>query len=202
VLATHPPNLPQLLIKRELKIMATPTCTTSASKINSKCKRDLLSAYSAGYRVINGEVFSKTGAKLKKTVATNGYFKFCGVVGSRTNNTRNRFTVFVHRLVAYQKYGNHLFDFECVRHLDGNKLNNQPENISVGSMSQNMLDIPVKKRIKQVSMAYRKYTDCNIELIKNFHSQYKSYTRTMNKFDIPSKGSLWYILNNNYVSNM
>jgi len=180
--------------------MANPAFNTPASKIKSKNNENLVIAYQLGYRVINGEVFSKTGEKLKQSIAQNGYFRFCGIFGSRTDNTRNRFKLFTHRMVAYQKYGDTLFNYECVRHLDGNKLNNQPENIDVGSMSENMMDVPVKTRRKVAASGRRKYTDELINNIKTFYYKVHSYTKTMQIFGITSKGTLWHILNNEYVT--
>jgi len=180
--------------------MANPAFNTPASKIKSKNNENLVIAYQLGYRVINGEVFSKTGEKLKQNVAQNGYLRFYGISGSRTDNTRNTFKIHTHRLVAYQKYGDNLFDYECVRHLDGDKLNNHPANISIGSMSENMRDIPLKVRKERASLAGRKYTDDMIKNIKDFYNHVKSYSITMKKFEISSKGSLWHILNNDYLS--
>lgn len=180
--------------------MANPAFITPALKIKSKNNENLIIAYELGYRVINGEVFSKTGKRIKQNIAHNGYARFYGVYGSRTNNTRTTFKIHTHRLVAYQKYGEKLFDYECVRHLDGNKLNNQPENITVGSLSENMMDIPIKKRIKVSSINGRKYTDKMITNIKQFYNNAKSYSLTMQNFGISSKGSLWHILKNEYLS--
>jgi hypothetical protein len=46
----------------------------------------------------------------------------------------------------------------------------------------------------------RKYTDSQIEEIKLFYSNDKSYKNTMEKFGITSKGSLHFILNNTYIT--
>jgi len=37
-----------------------------------------------------------------------------------------------------------------------------------------------------------------MEIIRKFHDKYKSYKKTMEKFNITSKGSLHFILNNMY----
>lgn len=57
-------------------------------------------------------------------------------------------TVFVHKLVAYQKFGLRAFDPNVViRHLNGNSLDNSWNNIEIGSQRLNSLDIPLERRI-------------------------------------------------------
>lgn len=47
---------------------------------------------------------------------------------------------YVHRLQAFQLFGEAALDADCVRHLDGNKLNNRPENLAIGTYKDNMAD--------------------------------------------------------------
>jgi len=203
---THRPRPINNINLQGINAMNTSSFTTSSSSVNSNYKttqtKNLITAYDLGYRVINGQAYSKTGRKIKTRIASNGYLQFCCVDGSRTNNTRNRFKVFVHRMVAYQKYGKDLFFYDCVRHLDGNPHNNNPQNICVGSMSENMMDVGKETRRKRASLAGRKYSDKKIQEIKSFYKQCKSYAKTMKFFDISSKGSLSYVLNNKYASSM
>lgn len=60
----------------------------------------------------------------------------------------------IHRFVAYQLYGDKVFDEGvCVRHLDGNKFNLSPDNIKLGSHSDNELDKPKSVRINSSKIA-------------------------------------------------
>lgn len=53
----------------------------------------------------------------------------------------NRFPVMVHKLQAYQKFGEAMFEPGIlVRHLDEDSLNNRPENIALGTPTDNALD--------------------------------------------------------------
>ena len=58
----------------------------------------------------------------------------------------------VHRLQAYQLFGEALFaPGILVRHLDGNKKNNHADNIAIGTSSDNQLDIPEEQRVARAS---------------------------------------------------
>lgn len=60
----------------------------------------------------------------------------------------------VHRLSAYQKYGNEIFcNGVHVRHLDGNSLNNNVDNLAIGNASDNMMDIPRETRVANAKHA-------------------------------------------------
>jgi hypothetical protein len=103
---------------------------------------------------------------------------------------------FAHRLQAFQKYGELLYNESIlVRHLNSNKEDNSWQNIAIGTHSDNMLDIPKQIRIKKAihaSSFLKKYK--NKEIIR-FHKLHKSYKKTMDQFNISSKGTLNYILN-------
>lgn len=151
-------------------------------------------AYDKGCRVINEKIISSTGNE-RKFDACSGYPKFSITTGSRTDGSRKHFNVSVHRLVAYQKYGDKIYEEGIeVRHLDGNTLNFSEDNISIGTHSENMLDIPQEKR-KEFARNNVKFSDMDVIAIKKYHSTSQSYKDTMAAFNIVSKGTLWYILN-------
>jgi hypothetical protein len=95
-----------------------------------------------GYKVVNGEVFGPKG-KIKPSPDSKGYLRFNVY---REANKKCE-TCWVHRLVAWQKYGNaiHFPDLD-VRHLDGDHTNNAEENIAIGSRSENLRDTPAPAR--------------------------------------------------------
>lgn len=105
-------------------------------------KDRILMAVEKGYYVDErGNVFSKH-RQLFPSVNRDGYmcigFKHKGSVS----------IIFVHRLMGYQKFGDSIFEGKIqVRHLDGNRSNNSIENISIGTSSENRMDILREKRL-------------------------------------------------------
>lgn len=65
------------------------------------------------------------------TLSTGGYLQFSA---SPANGEHS--TVFLHRLIAEWKYGRRVKKGEHVHHIDGNKLNNHPDNLVILSASQ------------------------------------------------------------------
>lgn len=119
----------------------------------SKHNQRLLTLWNLGYRPTKrGTIKSPHGAELVGSLH-NGYLKIV------TPRPKPRYKVSVHKLVAYSKYGDAIFDDGVViRHLDGNPLNNSFENISVGSHSDNMMDVPKVIRVHKAARAARKWT--------------------------------------------
>lgn len=126
----------------------------------------LIAAHEKGYRVLPGnQVLSPSGRILSLVSRGGGYLCFC--------IKRNRKNVFVpiHRLFAYEKFGDVIFDPDIVvRHLNGNNQDNSAENISIGSQSQNMMDIPRNKRKsmgKAGASKRRKFSDHQVQSIRD-----------------------------------
>ena len=151
-------------------------------------------AFSFGYRATSdGEIISPRGKKLKLDTNKLGYKRFGIRYGRQT------ISISVHRFVAFQKYGEIIFNSDCVRHLDGDAKNNSFDNIEIGTYQENSLDIPKEARVataKYASSFITIYDDKTVKSIKQYHSQTKSYKKTMEKFGISSKGTLYNILNN------
>jgi DNA-binding CsgD family transcriptional regulator len=106
-------------------------------------KTALLLAVKIGYSVIEGAVYHPNSTRPVKLGITTGYPSFS--VRSRTKAIQG--LVPVHRLVAYIKYGDRVFNKNLeVRHLDGNKFNFNYENIGIGTPSQNSYDKPADTR--------------------------------------------------------
>jgi len=163
-------------------------------------KKALISAYEKGYRITEkGEVYSPFVSKFLTQLKNNKEYFYFNVY---LNANKRRYPVKVHRLVAYQKYKNDMFEPNMqVRHKDNNKHNNSFDNIILGTQSENAMDIPEKDRIERsiyASTRIRRFTDDEMLQIKNDHFKHKSYKKIMNEWDISSKGTLHYILNNEY----
>lgn len=159
----------------------------------SKNNQALIDAYNKGYRVVDGKVFYQNRER-KVRVNNTGYYSFT----IRYNNIVSN--VCVHRLVAYQKYGDTIFNNNVlVRHEDGNPINNSEINILIGNQSDNMMDIAPEIRRRSAITASKCMQKHNHEEIVEFHKIDKSYRKTMEKFDITSKGTLFFILKQSMV---
>lgn len=159
-------------------------------------------AYEKGFRVVNGNVINPTGAIRCTNYDSKGYERFTLFTGSKKLGTAKLHQVMVHRLVAFQKFGEEMYVRGLeVRHKDNDKKNNKPHNILLGTHSQNLHDLPKKMR-KAISINastnIRRFTDKEVLEIRQYYSSGKSYKDTMTKFNISSKGSLHFILNNKY----
>lgn len=139
-----------------------------------------------------GILHNPKGKEIGYDKDSNGYFRATLRTKEKSSNI-----IKVHRLQAYQKYGNKLYkEGIMVRHIDGNKENNSWENICIGTNSENQMDIPKQIRIKRSLIATSYIRKYDKEEVKKFHSKEKSYKKTMEKFEISSKGTLNYILKN------
>ena len=102
----------------------------------------MLYAYGIGYRISkNGKLLNPFGEELHGTLSNNGYLR-----RSIYENKKLR-VFFLHRLAAYQKFGEILFDKGiAVRHLNGDPTDNTLENIAIGTRTQNQRDISEEVR--------------------------------------------------------
>ena len=153
----------------------------------------LVEAYNRGYRIDkDGNAISPSGKKLSIRVDGKDY----QTIGIRIN--RMLYSVPCHRLMAYQKFGDLMFSVDCVRHLNGNHRDNSYDNIEIGTMSDNMMDIPKEIRVKSaISATTIKHG--NVLEIREYYNICNSYKKTMEKFNISSKGTLHYILNSRVI---
>lgn len=120
-------------------------------KYLSKANKNLKIAIEKGYYTdIDGNIFSRF-KKLKPNCTGMDYFTF-NVIGVDGKSRR----VLLHKLQAYQKFGDKIFEEGIVvRHLDGNSLNNSWDNIEIGTQFDNINDISKEIRIKKATLASR-----------------------------------------------
>ena len=105
--------------------------------------QSIIEAYNRGYRVTKDGSILNSKKEIIKLVLKQKYYVF----GIRINNKINN--IFIHRLQAYQKFGNKIFEDKIiVRHLNGNPLDNSCDNIDIGYVKDNLFDIPIEQRIK------------------------------------------------------
>lgn len=122
-------------------------------------------AFERGYSVSpNGLVVNKSGQLVKVSINSEGYMIFG--IGSTVKNTFKNISV--HRLQAFMKFGVLMYKYDVVRHLDGDRLNNSIDNISVGSYIDNYNDISKKDRkeiIKKMAITKRALSKTDINSI-------------------------------------
>lgn len=159
-------------------------------------------AYSLGYRISKDGIVYFGSAKVKtflKSKDSNcGYLVF---YVKQENGKLQRCKV--HRLQAFQKFGNALYNTDImVRHLNGDKLDNSFRDILLGNNSQNQNDITPEKRLSRARNAAKylpnRYDKDVILSIKRDRENGFSYSELMRKYDIKSKGTMSYICNHEY----
>lgn len=147
-------------------------------------------AYKKGYRVLSDGTPISSNGELKGRTDNKGYMSICVRVNGIKKN------VYIHRLQAYQKYGDLIFGVNMeVRHLNGDKTDNSWINIAIGTHSDNMMDIPKHIRLAKALIATSKVRKYNKLEVINYYNEVGSYSKTMQKFNISSKGTLHFILN-------
>lgn len=154
----------------------------------------LVEAYRVGYRIDSqGLLLNPDGNTIKGNVDKNGY-----------RHTSRKYAknivqkLYFHRLQAYQLYGDKLFDPEMVvRHLNGDKLDNRPGNIAIGTQKQNMLDRPIEDRLAHAlkgSAAQKKLTAEQVKQLRADRCSGMKYAELMSKYGI-GKSTVSYIVN-------
>ena len=162
----------------------------------SKTNKVLVEAYNKGYTITKeGEVIGLKNKKLSAKIQ-NGYKRFCTRLSSG-----ERYIVSHHRLQAYQKFGDKIFETGIVvRHLDGDSLNNSWDNIEIGTTSENQMDKSKVVRVNSATKASRKMQD-NTRSFKDRCEIYEdlrrgmSYSEIMKKHGISSKGTISFMRN-------
>lgn len=135
-------------------------------------------AISRGIVVIDGQVWSN--GIVRKPSIDRGY-EYITV-----RNDKRVIRVKVHRLVAYQLYGDRIFESGIVvRHLDGNSLNNRDENIAVGTQQDNVSDIPAADLISSYKTRAKNRGTYDYDRIWELHLSGISYSKISMMLSIP-----------------
>lgn len=159
-------------------------------------------AYTIGYRISrDGKNVSFHGRNRKTRLDKHGYLEF---VIRRRGRSSSFLHVQLHRLQAYQKFGELLYvdGFQC-RHLNGNAADNSYDNIGIGTAHDNAMDKDVAVRLSSSRMAAKslplRYSKEKILSIKNDRKNGLTYSEIMKKYGISSKGTVSYICKHEYV---
>lgn len=164
-------------------------------------KNEIL-AYNKGYRINEkGDAYNinKPNKILKGSINSRNY-KHIRIKNLEGNSKNSTLGIPFHRLQAYQKFGDKIYEENIVvRHLDNDSLNNSWDNIEIGTESENYSDrteIQKNNFQKAGSKALTKYSDELVSEIKEYYKSGHTYKEIMEKFNISSKGTLSYIINN------
>jgi hypothetical protein len=138
----------------------------------------------------NGFLIGYRGEKLSNYKHKQGYVR-CTVSVDGKN-----MSLYAHRLMAYQKYGDRIYEKgNVVRHLDNNKANNKPENIEIGTCLDNFKDLPMELIMERQMRATKKSIKYNKNEVVDYYNKCgRSRKKTMEHFNISSTGTLHYIL--------
>lgn len=155
-------------------------------------------AYGLGYRTLpDGTVLGLRG----KPIALQ--LDHCNRRYFRPRYNGGHITVPVHRLVAFEKFGQDLYTVGLeVRHKDNNSENNSWSNLLLGTKSQNMMDKPPEER-KRIAllgaMAQRKLSEEGAQHLRDDHDAGLSYRKLVKKYGI-AKSTVSYIVNRHTYS--
>lgn len=156
---------------------------------NLKYSRNEIYAYEIGYRVTEDGFLQSPSGKYIGHIHKSGYVKFS------IQNKKKRFSIFVHRLQAYQKYGEKIYQKGLqVRHLNNNKQDNSYSNIALGTNKQNVADRDRETVLKNALYASSFTKKYDYNKVKSYYNKTRSYKLTMQEFDISSSSALHYIL--------
>ena len=114
----------------------------------SQSSKNMIRVHEQGFRINeNGSLINKRGHYVEAEVI-GGYFRKKLTVGG------SQYSLPLHRLQAYQKFGDEMFgDGIVVRHINGISWDNSFENIEIGTHMQNMQDKTREDQLKGLSAA-------------------------------------------------
>jgi hypothetical protein len=162
-------------------------------------KSALLLAESIGYIIKEGNVYHPKKVTPVKLYPVDGYPTFS--VRSRTRGIKG--LVAVHRLLAYRKYGDAVFDNNIeVRHLDADRSNFSYENIVIGTALQNSLDKPtsLRRAVAIIASSHKRVlSNTDVASILEMRKNNKTYKQIGAIYGI-SKSTLSYLFNKSYYA--
>jgi hypothetical protein len=156
----------------------------------SNCSIAIVEAARKGYVATSAGVVLLDGSPVKCNKHPKGYIRF--------TPKGSKYPVMIHRLVAYQKYGDDLFAKGIeVRHLNGDKTDNSYTNIGIGTQSDNCLDRPKEMRIscsRIANSSRRKLSYEEVDSLRKDRESGMTYSQLMTRYGL-SKGTISYIVN-------
>jgi len=146
-------------------------------------------AHVKGYRVTpEGDVMTPTGNTRKFCLTPDGRKSFTMHVPGQGR----AYPVLVHQLAAVQKFGMEAVKAAyCIRHLDGDPGNNHPDNLALGTASQNAMDRTPADRSAHAKKASEVLARKDWAAIDADRAEGMGYGRLAKKHGV-SKGTLSY----------
>jgi hypothetical protein len=165
----------------------------------NKTNQGLLLAFSKGYRVSDdGRVLTPRG-KIRKLFDNGRRYLYFSI----RDKERNGYFVYVHRLQAFQKFGDKLFeDGVEVRHLNGDSYDNSTKNIAIGSHSDNALDVPARKRVckgRHAASFLRKLSNEQVCRIRSSYAAGETIPSLCKRYNV-NHGTIWHIVHSKTYS--
>jgi hypothetical protein len=158
----------------------------------NKTKLAIRCAYSKGYKVLRSGILVTPSGLRTLGRLDDGYMSF--TVSTSTGKRRVR----VHRLVAYQKYGEAAMGSGIVtRHKNNIPTDNRWSNILIGTNSDNMMDRPAEDRVDKARNAasyLRKLTPKQVRDIRKKRKGGAKYSELCTEYSI-RKSTLSYVIN-------
>ena len=161
----------------------------------SKGNIALMELITRGYSVTDAGYVKNPNGDILKGYLNGGYLKITVRIAEKS------YSVPIHRLQAYRKYGEAIFEKGIhVRHFNGTPQDNSVGNILIGSASDNHMDIPKHIRVRTAIVASRTRQE-SIRPIKKRQLIYLdllngiSFSKIMEKHFVSSKGTLSFMKN-------
>ena len=160
-------------------------------------------AINMGYTYIDGVVKSPRGEVVTLRLSSGGYQQF-SIHIKRGDNPKLTRNVMVHRLVGYLKYGDKIYDYGmCIRHIDGDKLNNSYDNLVIGTHRDNMLDVPIQDRINRSlksAETTRRFSEEELASIVVDRRSGMSYKDICEKYDVGKSWCSYFFNKKTYIT--
>lgn len=165
---------------------------------NSKIGQGLIRAHAVGYKVV-GEGVVSPGGKILVLKLIDGYPAF----SMKNLGTRRCCNIKVHFLVGLVNFGDSVFTPGVqLRHRDGVRSNFHPDNILLGSPSENSMDRSPEARLshaKKAATALRVLPDNLVESLKSDRREGLSWNKLAAKYRV-GKSTARAIFNREYVT--
>lgn len=114
----------------------------------------------------------------------------------------SRFPVKIHGIVAFQKFGDRVFEKGIeVRHMDSDKTNFSKDNIAIGTRSQNIADRPPGSQLAashRGARKNRKYSDELAARVQAAHKAGMGYSELRRTFGIRSAAPIYAMIRGTY----
>jgi len=152
----------------------------------------IIEAFTLGYKISKDRLLNPYGVLVAQKLDDKGYYSV--MLGPRGARTRIR----MHRLIAFDKFGNDMFNYQCVRHKNGNQTDNSHDNLILGTHSDNRMDMPehVRKHLgKYAASKNRKLSAKEVDTLRSDRNNGMSYKQLTDKYGI-AKSTVSYIVNN------